>query len=246
MEGRNRMKHKIFTLCLITLFIFIACSQQAPLADNTLTEQEKTDGWILLFDGSSTSGWRGYNEPEIGAGWVVMDGILVCMGKGGDIGGDIIAEAQYDNFELYLEWNIAKGGNSGIFYHVVEGPQYDAAYKTGPEYQLIDDTGYPGDLEDWQQAGADYAMYAASDQKILNPAGEWNSSRIIFDNGHVEHWLNGVKVVEFQAWSEDWNQRREAGKWKDVPDYGAAKTGLIGLQDHGNMVWFRNIKIKKL
>jgi hypothetical protein len=147
---------------------------------------------------------------------------------------------------LYLEWNISKGGNSGIFYHIVEDPKYDAPYKTGPEYQLIDDTGYPGDLEDWQQAGADYAMYAANDQKILNPAGEWNSSRIIFDNGHVEHWLNGVKVIEFQAWSEDWNQRREAGKWKDVPGYGAAKTGHIGLQDHGNMVWFRNIKIKKL
>ena len=240
------MKHKIFLVCLIILFIVSACSQQTQPAHNTLSDKEKAEGWILLFDGSSLSGWRGYNEPDTGPGWTIMDGIMVCMGKGGDIGGDIIYEAQYDNFELYLEWNIATGGNSGIFYHVVEDSQYDAPYKTGPEYQLIDDVGYPGDLEDWQQAGADYAMYAANEQKILHPAGQWNSSRIVFNQGHVEHWLNGVKVVEFEAWSEDWNQRREAGKWKDYPDYGTAKTGHIGLQDHGNMVWFRNIKIKKL
>ncbi|MFP4488968.1 MAG: DUF1080 domain-containing protein, partial [Bacteroidales bacterium] len=120
-------------------------------------------------------------------------------------------------------------------------------YLTGPEYQLIDDEGYPGELEDWQKAGADYAMYVPDpEKKSLKPAGEWNSSRIVFDNGHVEHWLNGEKILEFEAWTPEWFELKNSGKWEDAPEYGLAHSGHISLQDHGSRVWFRDMKIKEL
>lgn len=236
------------TRCLlVTVFaaLLAGCATEQS-GDNVLSRQEKKEGWVLLFDGSTTRGWHGYNKKEMLPGWIVEDGVLVGLGKGGDIGGDIVTDDMYDNFELALEWKIAEGGNSGIFYHVVEGEQYSAPYQTGPEYQLIDDVGFPGDLEEWQQAGADYAMHPANDEKVLKPVGEWNTARIVFDHGHVEHWLNGRKIVEFEAWTDDWKAKVAAGKWKDYPDYGLAENGSIGLQDHGSHVYFKNIKIKRL
>lgn len=216
-------------------------------ADNTLTEQEIADGWVLLFDGENTTGWRGYNQETLPEAWVVEEGTFKSLGKGGDIGGDVVYDEVYGEFELYLEWKISEGGNSGIFYHGLEGEQYHAIYENAPEYQVIDDLGLTDKLEDWQSLGADYAMYVP-DQSIkkVKPAGEWNSSRIIFTNSHVEYWLNGQKTVEFEPWSDDWNERRNSGKWEDMPDYGKAKEGLIGLQDHGSFIWYKNIKIKKL
>jgi len=246
---------KIHNILLIGVMVFgaavlSACStdspSEPPASSATLSEQEVQAGWGLLFDGKTTAGWRGYKQDSIPPGWTVEGGELVCGGQGGDIGGDIITIEQYDNFELNLEWKIAEGGNSGIFYHVVEDMKYQAPYETGPEYQLIDDIGFPDPLEEWQKTGADYAMFTAGDEKILHPVGEWNLSKIVFDNGHVEHRLNGVKIIEFEAWSEEWDQRREAGKWKDYPDYGTAPTGHIGLQDHGHKIRFRNIKLKHL
>ncbi len=209
---------------------------------NRLTDEEIKAGWKLLFDGYSTAGWRDYNKEEIGEGWTVEDGNLVALGKGGDIGGDIITDEEFGSFELALEWKIAPGGNSGILYLVVEG-DYPAVYYTGPEYQLIDDIGFPEPLEDWQTTGANYGMHPPQKAKI-KPAGEWNSSRILIDNDHVEHWLNGVKVVEYTLWNDEWNRLVAEGKWKDYPDYGKARVGHIGLQDHGSMTWFRNIKIR--
>ena len=203
--------------------------------------------WQMLFDGSSTDGWRGYNEETLPEGWIIEDGMLKALGKGGDIGGDIIYGAEaFENFELSLEWKIAEGGNSGLFYHVLEGEQYHAAYENAPEYQLIDDIGYPGNLAPWQSVGADYAMYDPPADKVIRGHNEWNQTRIIFTAKKVEYWLNGVKTVEFVPWSDDWNTRKAEGKWKDFPDYGMAKSGFIGLQDHGGVTWFRDIKIKKL
>lgn len=214
--------------------------------ENTLSEQEVADGWKLLFDGKQTTGWRGYNQKTLPEAWVVEDGTLKSLGQGGDIGGDIVYDEIFGEFELYLEWKISKGGNSGIFYHVLEGEQYHAAYENAPEYQVIDDLGFSDKLEDWQSLGADYAMYVPDSTKKVKPAGEWNSSRIVFTNDHVEYWLNGQKTVEFAPWSDDWNERRNSGKWEDKPDYGKAKEGLIGLQDHGSFIWYKNIKIKNL
>lgn len=131
-------------------------------------------------------------------------------------------------------------------YHVIEDKKYSAPYQTGPEYQIIDDVNFPGKLEDWQKAGADYAMHLAGSNKKLKPVGEWNNSKIIFNKGMVEHWLNGEKILAFEAWTPEWNKLRETGKWKDFPDYGKAATGLIALQDHGNKAYYKNIRIRKL
>ena len=130
---------------------------------------------------------------------------------------------------------------------MVESPKFNVPYVTGPEYQLIDAEGFPDPLEDWQKTAADYAMYTTDSTKMnIRPAGEWNTSKIVFDNGHVEHWLNGEKVVEFEAWTDDWHSRKNSGKWTSAPEYGLATKGVISLQDHGSAAWFRNMKIKEL
>lgn len=211
-------------------------------------ESAVVEEWITLFDGSSTDGWRGFNQNSLPENWVIEDGALKSLGTGGDIGGDIVYGAQeFDNFELNLEWKIGEGGNSGIFYHVLEGEKYKAPYENAPEYQVLDDIGFPEPLKDWQMAGADYAMHPADpEKKIVKPAGEWNTTRIIFTPEKVEHWLNGQKIVEFKPWTEEWYAKRNDGKWDEYPDYGLAKTGLIGIQDHGSFIWYKNIKIKPL
>src|SRR5690606_8833983 len=233
---------------LLFLVLMVAgmwrCTQTAP--PSTLTEKEKADGWVLLFDGETVNGGRDYQGTEVTGPWKVVDGLLEAQGAGGDASGYLTPDKQYENFELSWEWKISEGGNGGVLYHVLERPQYKVPYVTGPEYQIIDDAGYPGDLEDWRQAGADYAMYPADpSRKKLNPSGQWNTSKIVFDNGHVEHWLNGQKIVEFEAWSDDWFQRKNAGKWADVREYGLARKGHIVLQDHGAKAWYRNMKIKE-
>jgi hypothetical protein len=204
---------------------------------------------VTLFDGQSLNGWHGYNKTpgtDI-KNWTIIDSALVCLGAAKDAhGGDLVTDRDFENFELSWEWKVDKGSNSGVMYHVVEDPKRLAPYETGPEYQIIDDIGFPEKLADWQKAGADYAMHPANNKKKLKPVGEWNSSKIIFNNGHVEHWLNGEKIVEFEAWDADWNKKKEAGKWKDYPDYGKAKTGKIALQDHGNKAYYRNIIIKEI
>jgi len=217
-----------------------------------VTSHESVDdetAWIPLFDGKSLDGWHGFNKVGPVDNWVVEDGLLTCLGKtgGADIGGDIVTDQEFDNFELEWEWKISPGGNGGLMYHVVESPKYKAPYETGPEYQLIDDIGFPGTLEEWQKAGANYAMNPADTaKKRLKPVGEWNLSKIVYDNGHVEHWLNGQKIVEFEEGTDEWNNERKTGKWKDYPDYKIVNKGKIALQDHGDRTWYRNIRIREL
>jgi len=217
---------------------------------NTLTPEEKAAGFRLLFDGKSTDGWHGYNKQPTPA-WVIDGCTLKSAGTegnyGSDLRADLVTDKEYTNFELSLDWKATKGGNSGVMYGVVEDPKYKAAWMTGPEYQLIDDVGFPEKLEEWQKAGANYAMHLADQkQKALKPVGEWNTTRIVVNGAHVEHWLNGRKVVEFERWTPEWNKLRDSGKWKEAPDYGKFKTGRIVLQDHGSVFWFRNIKVRPL
>lgn len=229
------------TLTGMSMILFSFFKQK----DNTLSKAEKKAGWKLLFDGKTTAGWRIFkNKPA--QCWAVKNGELYCKaseGNSNDIRADIITAELYENFELLIDWKIAPAGNSGIMYNVTE--EYDAAYLSGPEYQLIDDNGFPEKLEDWQKTAADYAMYppAASPAK---PVGEFNTTKIVVKGSHREYWLNGVKVVAFEAWTDDWNKRKATGKWKDVAGYGISKKGYICLQDHGGGVWFKNIKIRKL
>jgi hypothetical protein len=227
--------------------VLVEETEVAP--DNTLTEAEKTEGWMLLFDGTSTDGWRAFNGDTLPPNWLIEDGALKGLGATGgqDTGGDIVFGAmEFEQFELEFTWKISAGGNSGLFYHVVEGPNYKAPYYTGPEYQVIDQLGFAQPLEAWQSLAADYAMYDPDYEGVVKPAGEWNVSKIIFSESGSSYWLNGKKTVEFVPYSEDWAKRRNSGKWNDFPDYKIAKKGLIALQDHGDAVWFKNIKIKQL
>ena len=221
----------------------------------TACSSKKDSDWIYLFDGETTDGWRAYNGETIPDKWAAVDGNLTFdtelkLEEEWSGGGDIIYhKEQFEYFELYLEWKLPKGGNSGVFYHVQEG--YNAPYEISPEYQILDDDGWEeinnAKLESWQKSGADYAMHEPNiDNKSLNPAGEWNSSRIIYTKEKAEHWLNGKLLLSFVPYSEDWYSKRNSGKWDDFPDYGKFKNGYIALQDHDTPIWFRNIKIKKL
>lgn len=221
----------------------MSCGQNQPA--NTLSESEKGEGWELLFDGTSLDGWRDFQGEEASGPWKVVDGTMEAQGKGADGNGYLSTTDQYENFVLKFDWKISEGGNSGVLYHVMER-DYEVPYTTGPEFQVIDDIGFPGELEDWQKTGADYAMYLANDKKKLKPVGEWNSSKIIYDNGHVEHWLNGEKIVDFEAWTPDWFEHKNSGKWADVREYGLPRYGHIVLQDHGAKAWYRDVKIKEL
>lgn len=237
------MRAKFFIPVGILLIITV-CASFIIKSDSAKTNKGK---WISLFDGKTFNGWHGFNKTGTIPNWAIEDGAMVCLGAAADAhGGDIVTDAVYEDFELKWEWKITKGGNSGVMYHVLEDKKYSAPYETGPEYQLIDDVSFPEKLEEWQKAGADYAMTTPNEKKKLKPVGEWNTSKIIFNKGHVEHWLNGEKIVSFQAWDETWNNKKTTGKWKDYPDYGSAKKGLIALQDHGNKVYFKNIMIKVL
>jgi len=227
---------------LLIATVLFSCTEK----QNVLTDQEKQDGWKLLFDGQSLNGWKNYNEAGI-TGWSAQDGNLASSGTGSDSTGYIITDKKYDNFELAFDWKIAAEGNSGVMYHVTESKKFKTPYKTGPEYQLLDDIGFPQKVENWQLTGADYAMHIAdTTAKKLKPVGEWNTSKIIFNNGHVEHWLNGNKIVDFEAWTPEWFALKNSGKWTSAPEYGLSETGYISLQDHGSKAWFRNMKIKEL
>lgn len=204
-----------------------------------LTAAEREQGWRALFDGRTTNGWRGYKRQAIPSGWQVVDGELTRVSGGGDI----ITVDQFADFELAVEWKVGPGGNSGIFYRVTESGE--ESYHTGIEMQVLDDARHADGKSRLTSAGSLYALYPAP-EGIVKPAGEWNSARVIARGNHVEHWLNGVKVVDAELWSPDWNRRLAASKFTQWPDYAKATRGHIGLQDHGDRVAFRNIKIREL
>jgi hypothetical protein len=249
---KMKIRNLFFTMLAVTM---LATSCQ-PAKHNVLTAQEKAEGWILLFDGETLNGWRSYNQPSIAYDfWSVVDGTLFASGGGGDEFGYLVTDREFENFILVWDWKISPGGNSGVLYHVWEHPRFPVPYITGPEYQMIDDHGFAEHnddyiLEDWQKTAADYAMFVPNPSiytsGLINPPMQWNTSKIVFDNGHVEHWINGEKVVEFEAYSEKWFELRNSGKWEMAPEYGLPTRGVVTLQDHGDPVWFRNIKIKEL
>lgn len=222
-------------------------------APNTLTQQEIEQGWQLLFDGKSIDKWRGYNRPDMPSkGWVVRDGALVIEStpdpKPDDFGGDIITKEQFGNFELSLEFMITPLANSGIFYFVVENDSLPM-WALAPEYQILDHEGYARQSPDFDLKTHctcdNYDLQAAPDN-YLKPMGEWNLARIVHKDGHVEHWLNGNKCIEYQVGSPAWEELVSNSKFAIYAGYGRAKIGHIGLQDHQHEVRFRNIKIRPL
>jgi len=221
--------------------------EEAAGSTDTTAVAKSTPVAVPLFNGQSLAGWHTYNKPGEVTSWKVEDGALVCQGTAKDAhGGDLVSDKEYGNFELTWDWKVDKGSNSGVMYHVIEDTMYKAPYETGPEYQVMDDIGFPEKLQNWQQAGADYAMYPANDKKKLKTVGEWNNSKLIYNNGHVEHWLNGEKIVEFEVNTDEWRNKRATGKWKDYPGYATATKGKIALQDHGQKAYFKNIMITEL
>ena len=208
-------------------------------AQNTLSDGEKAAGWRLLFDGTTTTGWRDYGKQTISDGWVAQDGALTRTGAGGDI----ISNDQFKNFELSIDWKVEPGGNSGIFYRASE--ENDEIYWNAVEMQVLDDAKHPDGRNPLQAAGAAYDLYPAP-RGHVNPGGEWNSARLVVNGNHVEHWLNGFKMVEYEVGSADWNSKVAGSKFKPHAKFGKNAQGHIGLQDHGNVVAYRNIKIRVL
>lgn len=221
----------------------------APQAPNTLTKAEAAAGWKLLFDGKTTTGWRGYKKPAFpGKGWTVENGTLHTTKGGG--GGDIITTDQYGDFELSVDWRVGKAGNSGIIFRCIE--KYDNSWQTGPEIQILDDVGYPPPpppqppLHPSQLAGSLYDLVPAPKEKVLKPAGEFNTSRIRLKDGLLQHFLNGVKIIEVRMDGPDMAALIKKSKFKDYEGFGTQPKGFIALQEHGDEVAFRNIKIRDL
>jgi len=259
---------KLFSYLLAGTFVFtLACqsgqkkttgettevkSEEAGL--NQLSEQEKADGWVLMFDGTTSNGWRGVNKDHFPSGWEVVDGTLHCKASGkGEAGatdgGDILYDKEFSNFILKLEWKISEGGNSGIFYLGKEVEGWPI-YKTAPEMQILDNERHPDALlgkDGNRKAGSLYDLIPANPQNA-KPAGEWNTVEIMVYQGTVVHKQNGETVLEYHLWTDDWNKLVAGSKFPGLnPDWAnVPQAGVIALQDHGNDVWFRNIKIKEL
>ena len=197
------------------------------------------DEWRSLFDGKTLKGWHVFKKPGSTTGWEVVDGAITRVGAGADI----VTDEQFANFELELEWKIAPGGNSGIMFRVDETGQQ--TYTTGPEMQVLDDARHADGKSRLTSAGAAYGLYP-SPAGVVKPADEWNKVRLVVNGAHVEHWLNGQKVVEYELWSPDWEAKVKASKFAEWPGFGRGKTGHIALQDHGDRVAYRNIRVRVL
>lgn len=245
------MKKLLIALMIVAAFAYSNTSLAQDSAPNTLSPQEVKDGVILLFDGKTTDQWRGYGKTDFPKGWVINDNAIQCNGSGkGEAGqgGDIITKEKFKNFELTLEWKISEGGNSGIFY-LAQEIKGEPIWKSAPEMQVLDNVKHPDaklGKDGNRQAGSLYDLIPAVPQNA-KPAGEWNTVKIIVYKGTVIHYQNGVQVLEYHLWTDDWKNMCANSKFKDYKWFvDTATEGYIGLQDHGDDVWYRNIKIKKL
>ena len=224
-------------LCLAVIATSVFAADKAMPADNTLTAAEASAGYKLLFDGKTTAGWRGFKTPEPDAGWKIKHGALSPDAKSSK---DLVTKASYENFDLSFDWKISPKGNSGVMFHVI--PVGEEIYESGPEYQVLDNARGKPPLE---RAAALFALYAPS-KDMTKPVGQFNHARLVVDHGKVQHWLNGVRVVEYDINSADFKARVAASKFQRWPQFATGKTGAIALQCHGDDVAFKNLKIKVL
>ena len=232
MHGRMLRHAALLTGALMAAADMGAAAAAAPSAP--------APAWRTLFDGKLLDTFRGWRSEGMPEGWHVADGLLV---KEGDVD-DLVTKEQFGNFELELEWRIGKGGNSGVFYRATR--EYDHIYWSGPEYQLLDDANAGDGRSRLTAAASAYALYGPP-AGVVKPFGEWNKTRIIVNGNHVEHWLNGRKVVEYDFGSADWKAKVTASKFAKYPNYGLAKSGFIGIQgDHPGSLALRHIRIREL
>jgi hypothetical protein len=257
-----------YTMLLIAAVFMVACNnnnnaksstvnndkeKNAP-THNMLSEAQLKEGWQLLFDGTSMKGWHKYGNKPVGTAWKVADGSFyldTTVKENWQIkdGGDIVSDEAFENFHLKLEWKIAKDGNSGIIFYVHEDTtKYDYVWKTGPEMQILDDKGHPDSKIPKHRAGDLYDLISCTNeaQKPLKPVGEWNLAEIKSINGKLDFYLNGTNVVSTTMWNDAWKKMIAASKFNTMPGFGTYKKGHIALQDHGNMVWYRNVMVRKL
>lgn len=225
----------------LTLVIIAACATRGPNMDPAPSPARDGAGpWRSLFDGRDLSQWRGYRMSGLPAGWRVDSGLVIKDSSAADI----VTRDSFANFELVLDWQLARGGNSGIFYRGTE--EYSHIYWSAPEYQLLDDFNAPDGTSRLTSAGADYALYP-SPAGHLHPAGQWNTARIVVRGDSVEHWLNGFRLLGYRLGSADWKARVAKSKFAVWPDYGRAKRGLLGIQgDHNGSLRLRSIRIREL
>ncbi len=233
-------------IALVSL-VLINGAAFAQSENNKLTAAEKSAGWKLLFDGSSTKGWHTYNKKTIGSAWKADDGTLRmdASQKKSTNGGDIVTQDEYENFDLKLQWKISKAGNSGILFLIKESPEYEESFHTGPEMQVLDNDGHADGKIHKHRAGDLYDLIASSSEPV-HAVGEWNDVEIKLDHGKLDLYLNGVNIVSTTMWDADWDALVKGSKFAQMPGFAKFKSGHIDLQDHGCDVWFRNIKIRKL
>ena len=232
------MKTEIPFLTLIALALLSPLAAAEP---NTLTAAEKSAGWMLLFDGKSLDGWRGYKTEAVGSGWKAQDGALTLTAAKA---GDVMTKREFADFELSFEWKISEGGNSGVIYRVGLGET--ASHRTGPEYQVLDNEKAKDNKLGNHLAGSLYDMGTAAPRDLTKPAGQWNESKLIVRGWKVEHWLNGKKVVAVDLAAPEGRAWVAASKFKDWPKFASLAKGHIAFQDHGDVVSYRSIKIREL
>lgn len=224
--------------CTSLLLLIPAVAEAQRPADAAPAPTARRGGWERIFDGATLTGWRGWRQPSGAKGWEVEDGAIARVGDGGDI----LFDRELGDFELRLEWKVAPGGNSGIFWHASETTMYP--WEGAPEMQVLDDAVHQDGKQPETSAGANYALHPAP-RGVVKPAGEWNAVRLRVRGNRVEHWLNGRRVVAYTLGDDEWKRRVAASKFKDMPKYGTFSRGVIVLQDHGDRVWYRNIELRE-
>jgi 3-keto-disaccharide hydrolase len=239
---------KILISSALLLGALIYTSESMAQSVNKLTSKEQKNGWKLLFDGTTTNGWHTYLQQDVSPSWKVVDGALEldpAAKKDGAHGGDLVTNDEYENYELALQWKISEGGNSGIIFNVHEDPEFKQTYLTGPEMQVLDDAKHPDGKITKHNSGDLYDLKKSA-KNAVKPVGEWNQVKIQQKDSHLTLWLNGVQTVSVVIGSDEWKELLANSKFKTWPGFAKYGKGHIALQDHGNKVWYRDIKIRTL